>query len=608
MKVCTNAEVDLPSMDLSSLRQQYLSGLLTPEALLQKIRVALPAFDHLNCWITLLSPAQLQPYLDRLSGLAPEDLPLYGVPFAIKDNIDLAGVATTAACEAFSYTPDESAFVVQLLIDAGAIPVGKTNLDQFATGLVGVRSPEPWGVCRNAFDPDYISGGSSSGSAVALACGLVSFALGTDTAGSGRVPAALNNVLGLKPSKGLLSTRGVVPACRTLDCVSLFALSAADANTLLDLVSKADPQDDFSREYHFGNAMKRFGTLVEKPVIGVLAREQLEPLVEKATLQAYENFVSLLEQNGFVLRPVDYAPFSEAASLLYEGPWLAERYAAVSGYLEDMLPVTRQIIAAGNRQSAVETFQASYRLQALGKQAAQILAGVDAIVTPTVPAHFRVNEVLADPLGLNSRCGVFTNFMNLLDCAAVAVPAAFHENGLPFGVTFFAPAFEDKALLSIANAVEAITVLPAGIGTQVKTPLDLPPALNGEMDLAVCGAHLQSLPLNGQLLERNGRLLETTKTAACYRFYALAGGPPFRPGLIRCNSDESGGAAIEVEVWRISASAIGSFLAGIAPPLGLGKIELADGRWVNSFICEGYATETARDITQLGSWRKYLAS
>ncbi|MCB1615862.1 MAG: allophanate hydrolase [Pseudomonadales bacterium] len=592
-------------MEISSLSEAYSSGELNPEKLLDEILNKIADYAEHNIWIRVLTRKELQPYLNRLKKFKPADLPLYGIPFAIKDNIDLAGIPTTAACEAFTYVPEQSAAVVELLINAGAIPIGKTNLDQFATGLVGVRSPEPWGVCKNAFNKDYISGGSSSGSAVAVALGLVSFSLGTDTAGSGRVPAAFNNLVGLKPSRGLLSTRGVVPACRSLDCVSIFSLTADDAKRVFECTAHPDELDAFSRSHAFQNLQKSFGTLQRMPVVGVISAEQLETYGDHESAQLYQRAIECLAGAGFGIKVIDFQPFREAARLLYEGPWVAERFIATGAYLDDMLEVTRSIIGKGDRASAVDAFKALYQLQVLKKKGDRILAEVDCIMTPTTPGHYLIEAVLAEPVKLNSQCGEYTNFMNLMDYSALAVPMTFRENGLPNGITLFSMAFDDLKLLSIANTIEDLNNFNLGASPYKKNTKTSSFSEDGWVTVAVCGAHLEGLPLNGQLTRRNGYLLEKTRSAACYRFYALAGGPPFRPGLMR---SEHGGAEIEVELWRVPAEYFGSFVAGIPAPLGMGKIELADGRWVNSFICEGYAVEDAEDITRFGSWRNYMAS
>ncbi len=589
-------------LDISTLLQAYRDGLCTPRDVIADVVDRIAAQDQHNVWITRLSLAQLEPYLAALDDRSPDELPLYGIPFAIKDNIDLAQVVTTAACPAYAYTPEESAFVVQCLLKAGAIPVGKTNLDQFATGLVGTRSP--YGPGKNSFNPDYISGGSSSGSALAVAMGQVSFSLGTDTAGSGRVPAAFNNLVGIKPTRGLLSTHGVVPACRTLDCVSIFALSCGDAERVMNVAARYDPLDSYARPAPvvapmFSATRFRFG---------VPRDDQLNFFGNEETEQRFQQSVSHLQQLGGEVIEIDFEPFLEAARLLYEGPWVAERYAAIEDFIQEtpeaLYPVTRQIISAATAATAVEAFQAQYRLSACQRYSQAVWQHLDLIVTPTAGTLYRIEEVEADPITLNANLGYYTNFMNLLDLAAIAVPAGFQKNGLPFGVTLFAPAFSDHSLMRLADRLHCGQSLTLGATGQPcpansVTPEYAPP---GTLPIAVCGAHLSGLPLNTQLTDRGAVLLEQTTTADHYRLYALAGGPPQRPGLIRSTT----GAAIEVEVWALPLDTVGSFLNGIPAPLGLGKVELCDGRWVSSFICEGYAVQDAQDITRFGGWRAYL--
>ncbi len=598
----------MTAMTITELLAAYQDGRLDVRAHLHEVLRTIRAGDKHHAWISVLDNAQLEPYLARLEAADPAELPLFGVPFAIKDNIDLAGVPTTAACPDYAYTPERSAFVVQRLIDAGAVPVGKTNLDQFATGLVGTRSP--YGACRNAFDPAYLSGGSSSGSAVALALGQVAFSLGTDTAGSGRVPAMFNNLVGVKPTRGLLSASGVVPACRTLDTVSIFALTGPDAERVLDVAADFDRDDAYARPDRvpeFGH-----GTIPATGFrFGVPRREQLAFFGDADNPGLFDATLDRLVELGGTPVEIDFAPFLEAARLLYEGPWVAERYAAIEGFIkrsaDSLHPVTRQIIEGGATPRAVEAFKAQYRLAALRRQTEAVWDEVDLIVTPTAGRHYRIDEVETDPVQKNSDLGYYTNFMNLLDFAALAVPAGFRDDGLPFGVTLFAPAFTDRDLLALGARLQRASVDRLG-ATDQPLPEEMVDA-GGEhvIPVAVCGAHLSGLPLNWQLTQRRGRLAQTTRTAPEYRFYALPGGPPERPGLVRV---EEGGAGIDVEVWDVPASEFGPFVAGIPAPLGIGKIRLEGGREVPGFICEPIAikgaTQGATDITGLGSWRRHL--
>jgi allophanate hydrolase len=499
--------------------------------------------------------------------------------------------------------------VVAALIAAGAIPLGKTNLDQFATGLVGTRSPDPWGACRNSFNSDYISGGSSSGSAVAVALGLASFSLGTDTAGSGRVPAAFNNIVGLKPSCGLLSTRGMVPACRSLDCISLFALTAQDLAELFALTSQFDGEDPFARRNPAHNTATSFGALPNAPfVFGVPRAEQLQFFGNADYAVAFDTAIEALKKCGGEAREIDFSNFLDTARLLYEGPWVAERYLAVQALLDNepeaLLPVTATIIQAGRDKSAADTFAAMYELRRLRRAIEPILTGVDFIVTPTAGTHFTQQQLIEQPIKHNSELGYYTNFMNLLDLSAVAVPAALLPSGLPFGITLFADHHSDLRLLSYAHQLQKQLALPLGATGKYTTFSEL----NNRQELStvqvvVCGAHMRGLPFNAQLTSRYGKLINVTKTTPRYRFYALQGGAVQRPGLIR---DENAGSAIDVEVWELPIEEFGSLVSMIPKPLGIGKIELQDGTWLPGFLCEPYALENAEDISALGSWRTYL--
>lgn len=595
------------NMTIDGLLQHYRKGDFTPQELL---RTLLEQYKHDNrnpIWICPLSIYELEPYLRALEGKTPDDLPLFGIPFAIKDNIDLAGIPTTAACSAFHYTPERSATVVELLIAAGAIPMGKTNLDQFATGLVGVRSPEPWGPCHNVFNPDYISGGSSSGSALAVAKGWVSFSLGTDTAGSGRVPAALNNIIGLKPSKGVLSTRGVVPACRSLDCVSIFALTCADANRVFDVVARRDPEDAYSRANPYHNSKRYFGTPARTPVIGVPRANELEFFGDSDARSCFDTTIEKIRALGWQLQEISLKPFIDAAQLLYQGPWVAERTIATEKMLSEkpdaLLPVIRTIVEGGKKLTAMDSFKAQYQLQALIQQAQPTLAAVDAIIAPTIGTTYPIADVQNDPITLNSNLGYYNNFMNLMDLAAITVPSGFFSHGCSFGVTLFHHAFSDKRLLSLAAQLHAVTADSLGATTLNNTAAMFTlkaPATH--VPVVVCGAHLEGLALHWQLAERGAHKLASTHTAPHYRMYALAGGPPFRPGLMR----EANGAALPVEVWAVPQAQFGSFVAEIPAPLGIGKVELDDGSWLPGFICEPYALQGAQDITELGGWKAYL--
>lgn len=587
---------------LDVLTQAYREGRLTPREVINTLRErALVLNPEFNAFIYLLTSEELEPYLAALEDQSPQTLPLYGVPFAIKDNIDLAGIVTTAACPAFAYRAEQDATIVGQLIALGAIPLGKTNLDQFATGLNGTRSP--YGACRNSVNADYPSGGSSAGSSLAVALGLASFALGTDTAGSGRVPAALNNLVGLKATKGLLSTAGVVPACRTLDCVTFFTATAEEASQLLALTAVKDPRDDYSRANPAWNGAQAFGLPEAGFRFGVPDRLEFLGCTESEAL--YHAAKARLIALGGVPVTIDFSPFLAAATLLYNGPWVAERYhvagALIAQQPDAVLPVIRDVLSKAPGTDAVAAFDAQYQLQHFKRRCDEVMATLDCVLTPTYPRPVTLAELAEEPVKRNSELGIYTNFMNLLDYAAVAVPAGFMANGLPSGVTLFGRAFTDQYLLSLAGALQRHQnlLLPGDRALQATAPTTT--ASHDRLPVVVCGAHLDGLALNHQLRQRGGTLRETTRSAPHYRLFALADGK--RPGMVR---DREQGAAIGVEVWDLPHAEVGSFLAGIPAPLGLGKVELEDGRWLTGFICEEYGLQGAEDITAFGGWRAWL--
>jgi allophanate hydrolase len=571
-----------------------------PELLarLEDARARAAAAVGLGIWIHLCPPARWAEQLATLQARLAETLdpaalrrryPLLGVPFAVKDNIDIAGEPTTAACPAFRHIAERSATVVQRLLDAGALWLGKTNLDQFATGLVGTRSP--YGRPASVADPARISGGSSSGSAVAVARGIAAFALGTDTAGSGRVPAGFNGLVGLKPTPGRVSTTGVLPACRTLDCVSVFAHTVDDAALVLAVIEGADAADPYS-DFSPGP-----GHLPAGLRLGVPARPQVDEASGYAA--AWQAALAHARGLGHELVEIDFTPLHEVAALLYDGPWVAERHAACRVLFDQqgqaLDPTVRRVIARALEFSATDTFIAQYRLRELQCALQPLWQDVDALLVPTAPTHPTFAEVDADPVGVNARLGTYTNFVNLLGWCALAVPAAPTAGGLPFGVTFIARGGLDVTLQHAARR---------WLGTPAQ-PLPREPAVQATLALAVVGAHLSGLPLNGQLLERGATLLQATTTAPHYRLYALPGTTPPKPGLQRV---AEGGGAIALEVWAMPVAAVGSFLALIPPPLGLGSVQLADGSHVHGFLCEAHALAGAHDITALGGWRAYLQS
>ena len=584
---------------IADLLRAYRAKRLTPTEVVESALARADQSPHRQVWITRLSREQLLGYARAVERRSIDELPLYGIPFVIKDNIDLAGVPTSAGCPQYSYVPTQSSAVVQSLLDAGAIPLGKSNLDQFATGLVGTRSP--YGACQNSFNADYISGGSSSGSAVAVATGLASFALGTDTAGSGRVPAAFNNIIGFKPSVGRISTRGVVPACRSLDCVSIFSMTSEGAARVLAVVEGYDGEDAHSR---------RLGDLaIQGQRFGVPRSDQLQFFGDGEYARLFDQAIGRIESIGGSLVRIDFAPFLEAGRLLYEGPWVAERYAAVGDFIHlnasAVHLVTRQVIESGKAPSGVDVFKAQYQLMALRRACEKIWDSVDVIITPTTGTIYERARVEADPIRLNTTLGYYTNYMNLLDLAGIAIPAGFRDDGLPFGVTIVGRCATDRALLALAGRLHGLYVnrlgavdwpMPAPAQTSSSAPADF-------TSVVVCGAHMDGLALNPQLRDRGGYLLQSTRTAASYRLFALSGGPPQRPGLVRVMR---GGASIDVEVWAVRTAEFGSFVEGIPAPLGIGTIELEGGERVRGFLCESYATDGAVDITELGGWRAYL--
>ena len=607
----------MPQKELNDPMATIASILAAPiaerEQLLMRAMSRADAYADPAVWIARLAQDQvMQQWSEAKSrAAAGAAMPLLGVPFAVKDNIDVAGLPTTAGCPDFTYTPEQSATCVHRLMDAGAILIGKTNLDQFATGLVGTRSP--YGACRNALDPSYISGGSSSGSAVAVAAGLVSFALGTDTAGSGRIPAGFNNIVGLKPTRGYISTHCVVPACRSLDCVSIFALTCDDAAAVLRVVAGHDAHDSFSRSSPL-NSMQ--ATLPQPFRFGV-PRRHLQFFGNDEYASLYEAAAQRMQWAGGVAVEIDFTPFADAAALLYGGPWVAERYAAISSFIKSqpnsLLPVTRSIIEKASQISAVETFEAMYELAWLKSIADEVWKSIDLMLLPTAGTIYTHEQVAAEPIQLNTNLGYYTNFVNLLDYSAIAVPSGFTSHGLPFGVTLVAPAWCDGMLARLGSKIHIAAALALGTGTTTlathdgDTPESAQAPLPGFVRLAVLGAHLSGQPLNWQLTQRGGTLMRTCRTAPIYRFYALANSAPAKPGILRVGDGQTG-HAIEVELWDIPHESLGSFVDGIPSPLGIGTLTLEDDSTVKGFICEPFGLTGATDISHHGGWRAYLSS
>jgi allophanate hydrolase len=578
----------LTRLSVADIASAVQSGARTALSMIEDILERLEFYDDVQdaVWISRFDPAALRTAAATIDAriAAGETLPLAGVPFAVKDNIDVAGLPTTAACPAFSYNPERSATLVERLIAAGAIPIGKTNLDQFATGLNGTRSP--YGIPRNAYNRAYVSGGSSSGSAVAVAAGLVAFGLGTDTAGSGRVPAAFQHLIGFKPSRGRWSNHGVVPACRTLDCVTVFASTPGDAGLVDSAIAGFDAADSFSRALpDTPRAARRIGIPLahQRPWFGDLESGFL--------------FDTALAGLDAELVAVDIAPLNEAARLLYDGPWVAERTAAMADILRSnpdaIHPVVRGIVEKGLNYTAVDTFNAQYRLADLARAAETMWGDIDMLLLPTTPTCYRVAEMLAAPVGLNANLGAYTNFVNLLDMAAIAVPTGSRANGTGFGITLIGPAATDRALIAAAQQHFAAPTPP---------PLDL----EGRMEtvkLAVVGAHLKDMPLHWQLTSRNARFVGEATTAPNYRLYAMADSVPPKPALVH----SADGGAIKLEIYELDMAAFGSFVAEVPPPLAIGTVTLADGSLVKGFVAEPRALAGAEDITALGGWRAFIA-
>jgi allophanate hydrolase len=590
---------------VAEILDAYRGGAIKPEDIVARSFARIRAHNDPAIFIALRDEAEVVAEARSLGKPGEMARPLYGIPVSVKDNIDVKGLPTTAACPAYSYRPTRDAAAVARLREAGALIVGKTNLDQFATGLVGVRTP--YGIGRNLFDPKLIPGGSSTGSALAVGAGITPLALGTDTAGSGRVPAAFSNIIGLKPSRGLVPTAGVVPACRTLDCVSVFALTVDDAVAMLDVISTPDGGDMSSSPWQ----VRAPGPMPEGLRLGTPLPGQRLFFGDRVSGALYEAALVRFADMGAKIVEIDIEPFYAAARLLYEGPWVAERYltarALIASAPESLHPVTRQIILAGAHGTAADAFAAFYQLENLQRICGQTFRNVDALVLPTAPTIYTIEQVLADPIGLNSRLGTYTNFVNLLDMCGLAVPSAMRADGTPFGITLLARAGDDLALAAIGREFHAATGLPLGALKYPQPPLSrrlaMPAA--GEIPLAVVGAHLSGMPLNRELLAAGARLIERGATAPHYKLYALPGRQPPKPGLLRVKN--GAGAAIEIEVWALSESAFGRFVAAVPPPLSIGTLELDGGRSVKGFLVEAEAVDGARDISSFGGWRAFMA-
>lgn len=576
-------------MTVARLLASYRDGSTSPDEVVALAYERARAAQQ-PAWIALVPWREVKASLGRLRA----GQPLHGVPFAIKDNIDVASVPTTAACPAYAYTPRESAFVVRRLVAAGAVPIGKTNMDQFATGLTGTRTPH--GACSSVVDPRWVAGGSSSGSAVVVADGTVPFALATDTAGSGRVPAAMNALVGLKPSLGAIGVRGTVPACRSLDCVSLLTRTVADAARVLDVAVGHDPADPWSRA---DRAKLAHGPPVRAGArIAVPRTEQLTFAGDRRAAAAWDRARQRAGALGWRLVEVDFAPLAEVAAMLYDGPWIAERFAAVGAFVaehrREVDPVVRRVIMTGRERSAAQAFGAMHRLAELRLAVRGLWASADALLLPTVPTVVAHADVAGEPIACSALLGTYTNFVNLLDLCAIALPGGARDDGAPFGVSLVAPAGGERALLALA----------ARWGAEALAPPAREPAET--VALAVVGAHLSGEPLNHQLLDLGATLRETVRAAPGYRLYALPGTVPAKPGLV--GGGPRDGPGVELEVWELPVAGFGRFVAAVPPPLVIGTVALEDGRAVKGFLCEADALAGARDITSFRGWRAYRAS
>jgi allophanate hydrolase len=579
-------------LTIAELRKDYLAGTRRHAEVIEEIFAMIRTDGLAPVWISL---ADERAAVARARSVDPM-LPLAGIPFAVKDNIDVEGMETTAACPSFARTAEQSATVVSRLLAAGAILIGKTNMDQFATGLVGTRTP--YGACSSVFDSRYISGGSSSGSAVAVARELCAFSLGTDTAGSGRVPAAFNNLVGMKPTRGLLSTFGVLPACRSLDCVSIFTSNAADAHLVWNILRSGDENDPYSRTFSPGDGAAPWLASPGAPFrFGVPVDSELQFFTDSETPGLYARAIAQLIELGGIKTPIDFSPFREAATLLYSGPWVAERFAAVGQHIlrdpQHVNTIVADIILSGAKYRAEDAYRAAYRLEGLKRKAARQWSLMDVLLLPTAGTIYTRSAVEADPIRLNTNLGYYTNFVNLLDLAAIALPAGFRKDGLPFGVSLIGPAFSDAALLTLGQRF-------------LQESSDAITTNSGCIPVAVVGAHLEGQPLNSQLTERGARLAKRCRTSQDYRLFALSGTTPPKPGLLR----ETGfkGPGIEVEVWNIPEHQFGGFVAAVPAPLAIGTVTLDSGVSVKGFVCEPLALPEATEITRFGGWRNYLSS
>lgn len=590
-------------MTIAAIHKAYQDG-ITPVDIVRQLYLKIAAINDPRLFITLFDEAVVCAQAAALGSYDPAK-PLWGIPFAIKDNIDAAGYPTTAGCPAFSYRPAADAFVVAALKQAGALLIGKTNLDQFATGLVGVRSP--YGAPLNAVDPSLLPGGSSSGSAVIVGHGAIPFSLGTDTAGSGRVPAAFNNIVGLKPTLGALSASGVVPACRSIETISIFASTVADAYEVFKVANGFDHQDIYARQITQEALFEPRSGLK----VGVPSSDSIEFFGDHLQQKFFTRSLKSLANLGYQLTEIDFTPLYAIADMLYQGAWVAERYTVIEALLKTdpdaIHPVTKNIILHAEKQSAVDAFKGFYKLKTLMRSLEPTLARVDLLCVPTIPTFYTLADLVDDPIKPNQNLGTYTNFVNLMDMCAVTVPGPAREDGKPGSITLLAAKGQDALVASVARQFETIGSAPndaSKVPSQAAQPVRQQDAES--IIVAVCGAHMTGLPLNAELTQRGATFIETALSAPDYRFYALAGGPPLRPGMVRCSPGRGG--AIELELWSMPAQEFGGFIAKVPPPLGIGTLTLANGEQVKGFICEAIGAEGAQDITALASWRLFLTT
>ncbi len=586
---------------IGAILEAHKSGTPLTETI-ERVYARIEAYGDPALFISLRPKAEVLETAKILQDQGFEGKPLYGIPFAVKDNIDVAGLPTTCACPEFAYIPARSAFVVEQLEQAGAIVIGKTNLDQFATGLVGVRSP--YGVPRNCLNPDLVPGGSSSGSAVVVGAGIVPFSLGTDTAGSGRVPAALNGIVGLKPSLGTLSATGVVPACRTLDTISVFALNVEDAFLVYRTAAIFDSADSYARKFN----APQMGKMPAHLRVGVPRPDQLKFFGDGLAQKAFEDDIRSL--NATIIE-CDMEPFYAVARLLYEGPWVAERYAATKSLLERnpaaFHPVTRTIIEAARKFDAVSYFEAAYKLSALKRETQALWSSIDIMAVPTIPRPYTIADLAEKPVEHNSSLGTYTNFVNLLDLAAIAVPSGMRADGLPSSLTLIGQAGTDGLLASVALPIQLqshTNMGATGIPCSSRPPA-IERTVSTRIEIAVIGAHLSGMPLNHEITSSGGVFVRTVQTAPAYKLFALPGTVPAKPGLLQVGE---GGASIQTEIWSLDPAAFGRFVANIPAPLGIGTLTFDDGTTAKGFLVEALAVKAAKDVSSFGGWRAYMGS